>query len=141
MVHHLEKSNPFKQPFEVHVKDYLKIISNYLQAEKPEQFKALQEKGLLDANNYISQDMRNNAALDKYSHQPLEAQVAGLEKDIEILRTKINTPGMSNDLKSDKDLLEALTTAYLELTKTSKETLNSEGKLGDFKAWASSIYD
>ena len=141
MVHHLEKSNPFKQPFEVHVKDYLKIISNYLQAEKPEQFKALQEKGLLDANNYISQDMRNNAALDKYSHQPLEAQVAGLEKDIEILRTKINTPGMSNDLKSDKDLLEALTTAYLELTKTSKETLNSEGKLGDFKAWASSIYN
>ena len=57
MVHHLEKSNPFKQPFEVHVKDYLKIISNYLQAEKPEQFKALEEKGLLDANNYISQDL------------------------------------------------------------------------------------
>ena len=141
MIHHLEKSNPFKQPFEVHVKDYLKIISNYLQAEKPEQFKALEEKGLLDANNYISQDMRNNAALDKYSHQPLEAQVAGLEKDIEILRTRIATPGMSNDLKSDKDLLEALTTAYLELNKTSKETLNSEGKLGDFKAWASSIYN
>lgn len=141
MVHHLEKSNPFKQPFEVHVKDYLKIISNYLQAEKPEQFKALEEKGLLDANNYITQDMRNNAALDKYSHQPLEAQVAGLEKDIEILRTKVATPGMSNDLQSDKDLLEALTTAYLELNKTSKETLNSEGKLGDFKAWASSIYN
>ena len=63
LVHHLDKNNPFKQPFEVHLTDYLKIISNYLQAEKPAEYQILKEKGLLIASNYTSTDLRNNAAL------------------------------------------------------------------------------
>ena len=141
LVHHLERNNPFKQPFQVHLRDYLLIISNYLQAEKPEVYKALKEKGLLESSNYTTSDVRNSAALDKYSHQPLKEQIKGLEQDIEILRTKIATPGLSKDLASDKALLEVLSNEYLKLTKTSKESLDSEGQLGDFKAWASSIYN
>ena len=140
-VHHLERNNPFKQPFTVDLKDYILIISNYLQAEKPEVYAALKEKGLLDASEYTTAAIRNSAALEKYSHQPLEAQIAGLEQDIEVLRTKIATPGLSNDMRADKELLEVLSNEYLKLTKTSKETLDSEGVLGNFKAWASSIYN
>jgi hypothetical protein len=141
LIHHLERNNPFKQPFSVDLKDYLLVVSNYLQAEKPLEYAALKEKGLLEASNYTTTAIRNSSALEKYSHQPMEEQILGLEKDIEILRTKIATPGLSNNLSDDKELLEFLTTEYLNLTKTSKETLNSEGSLGNFKAWASSIYN
>ena len=44
-------------------------------------------------------------------------------------------------MRADKELLEVLSNEYLKLTKTSKETLDSEGVLGNFKAWASSIYN
>ena len=140
-VQHLDRNNPFKAPLEVHLADYLKIISNYLQAEKPAAYAEAKAQGLLDANNYTTQKIRNSAVLSKYEDLPIDQQIEALEKEIEIVRTRIATPGMSNDMKSDKELLETLTNHMLDLTKTSKEKLTSEKDLGMLKTWSSAIYN
>jgi len=141
IVQHLDRNNPFKAPYEVHLHDYIKIVSNYLQAEKPEVYQRLKNAGLLEANEYTTTKVRNSAVLSKYQHLPLEEQIQGLEKEIEVLRTKIKTPGLSSNIYEDQELLEVLTNEYLELNKISKESLNSEKDLGNFKTWASSIYN
>jgi len=141
IVQHLERNNPFKDPYEVHLKDYITIVGNYLQAEKPEVYQRLMAADLLNGDNYTTTKIRNSAALSKYDHLPMEEQLQGLEKDIEVLRNKIKTPGMSSDIYEDEELLQVLTNEYLELTKISKESLNSEKDFGNFKTWASSIYN
>lgn len=141
IVQHLDRNNPFKAPYEVHLKDYITVVGNYLQAEKPDTYARLLNAGLLEGNEYTTTKIRNSAALAKYDHVPVEEQLKGLEKDIEVLRNKIKTPGASVDIRADDELLQVLSNAYLELNKISKESLDSEKRLGNFKAWASSIYN
>ena len=121
--------------------DYLNIISNYLRAEKPEAFAKAEAQGLLNANNYTTSSVRNSAILSKYDDLPMNQQIEALEKEIEIVRTRVATEGLSNNLPEDRELLETLTTHMLELTKSSKEKLTSEKDLGMLKTWSSSIYN
>ena len=140
-IQHLDRNNPFKAPFEVDMTDYLNIISNYLRAEKPEAFAKAEAQGLLNANNYTTSSVRNSAILSKYDDLPMNQQIEALEKEIEIVRTRVATEGLSNNLPEDRELLETLTTHMLELTKSSKEKLTSEKDLGMLKTWSSSIYN
>jgi hypothetical protein len=140
-IQHLDRNNPFKAPFEVDMTDYLNIISNYLRAEKPEAFAKAEQAGLLKAGNYTTSSVKNSAILSRYDDLPMNQQIEALEREIEIVRTRVATEGLSTNLPEDRELLETLTNHMLELTKSSKETLSSEKDMGTLKTWFSSIYN
>lgn len=125
----------------IEVKDFLRIIENYLKATDQEAYQKAKEKGMFDASNYMGATLLNDLVPDFMVDRPLSEQREYLDNEILEMKYKHTETTIENNPRL-KERLKRLVENRLELDKPKGANMSTfDPDISGFTSWFGNLKD
>lgn len=122
-VHHIDRGNLTKAPYEINLNEALTVLSSFYKNTEPAKWQQLNDKGLFNYKNYKDFEAEGKNIIDKYGGHTAKNQIELIEREIQLLRNRLDTNTSVNRTK-DKETIGILSAEILKLKDHTKSELD-----------------